>query len=175
MSDNIYDFLLRKRTVKLLLIRFLLYQRIFGFCFLLLTPNSVLYYTVTPNAASACKNCRKSQTRNTARAMCAPQNHPNYPSYHLQNQEGWSTETHFFEMEPGPTATSYRLLPSRSIHSLLTVPTAEISLAAHMCENGSKWAFLIVKIVKNGCAQVMVNLIAPFLICKSSDAKTLRR
>ena len=37
--------------------------------------------------------------------MCAPQNHPNYPSYHLQNQEGWSTETHFFEMEPGPTAS----------------------------------------------------------------------
>ena len=96
MSDNIYDFLLRKRNVKLLLIRFLLYQWIFKFCFLLLTPNSVLYYTVTPNAASACKNCRKSQTRNTARAMCAPQNHPNYPSYHLQNQEGWSSETHFF-------------------------------------------------------------------------------
>ena len=74
--------------LKLPLTRSLLYRRIFEFCFLLLTPNSVLYYTVTPNAASACKNCRKSQTRNTARAMCAPQNHPNYPSYHLQNQEG---------------------------------------------------------------------------------------
>ena len=122
MGDNIYDFLLRKRNVKLLLIRFLLYQRIFEFCFLLLTPNSVLYYTVTPNAASACKNCRKSQTRNTARAMCAPQNHPNYPSYHLQNQEGWSTETHFFEMEPGPTASKKETItPSSTIPYLKAI------------------------------------------------------
>ena len=122
MSDNIYDFLLRKRNVKLLLIRFLLYQRIFEFCFLLQTPNSVLYYTVTPNAASACKNCRKSQTRNTARAMCAPQNHPNYPSHHLQNQEGWGSETHFFEMEPGPTASKKETItPSTTIPYLKAI------------------------------------------------------
>ena len=137
MSDNIYDFLLRKRNVKLLLIRFLLYQRIFEFCFLLLTPNSVLYYTVTPNAASACKNCRKSQTRNTARAMCAPQNHPNYPSYHLQNQEGWSSETHFFEMEPGPTASSYPKWPAGTPRGARAPPTEQFRAAAHLAENGS--------------------------------------
>ena len=137
MSDNIYDFLLRKRNVKLLLIRFLLYQRIFEFCFLLLTLNSVLYYTVTPNAASACKNCRKSQTRNTARAMCAPQNHPNYPSYHLQNQEGWSSETHFFEMEPGPTASSYPKWPAGTPRGARAPPKEQFRVSAHLAENGS--------------------------------------
>ena len=137
MSDNIYDFLLRKRNVKLLLIRFLLYQRIFEFCFLLLTLNSVLYYTVTPNAASACKNCRKSQTRNTARAMCAPQNHPNYPSHHLQNQEGWSSETHFFEMEPGPTASSYPKWPAGTPRGARAPPKEQFRVSAHLAENGS--------------------------------------
>ena len=137
MSDNIYDFLLRKRNVKLLLIRFLLYQWIFKFCFLLLTPNFVLYYTVTPNAASACKNCRKSQTRNTARAMCAPQNHPNYPSCHLQNQEGWSSETHFFEMEPGPTASSYPKWPAGTPRGVRAPRKEQFRAAAHLAENGS--------------------------------------
>ena len=54
--------------------------------------------------------------------MCAPQNHPNYPSYHLQNQEGWSTETHFFEMEPGPTASKKETItPSSTIPYLKAI------------------------------------------------------
>ena len=88
MSDNIYDFLLRKRNVKLLLIRFLLYQRIFEFCFLLLTPNSVLYYTVTPNAASACKNCRNRKLE-TRRAQCAhPRTTPTTPPTTFRTRKG---------------------------------------------------------------------------------------
>ena len=52
--------------LKLPLIRSLLYRRIFEFCFLLLSQNSFLYYTVALIPASACKNGRIWKTRNSA-------------------------------------------------------------------------------------------------------------
>ena len=52
--------------LKLPLIRSLLYRQIFEFCFLLLSQNSFLYYTVALIPASACKNGRIWKTQNSA-------------------------------------------------------------------------------------------------------------